>query len=79
VHASFSIALGTPRASVRSMTNLLGCMGKFRCAVTMVGDAFQERCGQSREVHTEAERDPAAYGGAVQGVYNPEREREQPR
>lgn len=27
----------------------LGCMGKFRCAVTMVGDAFQEQCGQSRE------------------------------
>ena len=28
---------------------LLGCMGKFSCAVTMPGDAFQEQSGQSRE------------------------------
>lgn len=28
---------------------LLGCMGKFSCAVTTVGDAFQEQSGQSRE------------------------------
>jgi hypothetical protein len=27
----------------------LGCMGKFSCAVTMVGDAFQEQSGQYRE------------------------------
>jgi hypothetical protein len=27
----------------------LGCMGKFSCAVTMVGDTFQEQSGQYRE------------------------------
>lgn len=44
---------------------LLGNVSKFSCAVTMVGDAFQEQSGQSRE-RLRLSGTPAGYGGAVQ-------------
>ena len=49
VHASLQHCLGHALGQRACHDQLLGCMGKFSCAVTMPGDAFQEQSGQSRE------------------------------
>jgi len=71
VHASLSIAVGGPRASQHARHDqLLGCMGKFSCAVTNVGDAFQEQSGQYRK-RLRLSGPPAGYGGDSALLCNP--------